>query len=382
MDRNRPPCRRIRSFGAVAGAVLSLVLLAAAGQELLAMNKADLVTEIASGAGISKADAKRALEGFISATEGALKKGDKISLVGFGSFSISNRAARTGRNPQTGAEIKIAAKRVVRFKAGADLSGAVKAAELPGAVECDIDISTGEQTADDIARAMEADGVAQAPALLDLILRLMTKALLTEGDVRIVGFGEFQRGADGGVRFAPGGALSLSPSAEAQQTVTRHVALSATTYMQVLATMHAAEDPATGALVNQLLVPDDRRLVRAVDRYLREIGKEIRRGHTRIAPGERLLRPRARLVDEALDRLTALAGGPIAPWDVTTVWQRTLDETGGAVIRLPDDVSEYLIDMMVLQGQMIDEWDAAFRLTSELDPLGPLCEVPAAPDGH
>jgi DNA-binding protein HU-beta len=88
----------------------------------LIMNKSELVDAIASKSGLSKADSKRALEGFIASTEGALKKGDKISLVGFGSFSISNRAARTGRNPQTGKEIKIAAKKVVKFKAGADLS--------------------------------------------------------------------------------------------------------------------------------------------------------------------------------------------------------------------------------------------------------------------
>ena len=86
------------------------------------MNKSELVDAISSKSGLSKADAKRALEGFIVATEGALKKGDKISLVGFGSFSVSKRAARTGRNPQTGKEIKISAKKVVKFKAGADLS--------------------------------------------------------------------------------------------------------------------------------------------------------------------------------------------------------------------------------------------------------------------
>lgn len=66
--------------------------------------------------------AKRALDAFIAATAGALQKGDRVSLVGFGSFSVSKRAARTGRNPQTGKEIKIAAKNVVRFKAGSELS--------------------------------------------------------------------------------------------------------------------------------------------------------------------------------------------------------------------------------------------------------------------
>lgn len=89
------------------------------------MNKAELIDAIASEAGLTKADAKKALDGFVNATAGALKKGDRISLVGFGSFSVSNRAARTGRNPQTGKEIKIAAKNVVRFKAGAELSGKV-----------------------------------------------------------------------------------------------------------------------------------------------------------------------------------------------------------------------------------------------------------------
>jgi DNA-binding protein HU-beta len=89
------------------------------------MNKAELIDAIASEAGLSKADAKKALDAFVSATIGALKKGERISLVGFGSFSVSKREARTGRNPQTGKEIKIAAKNVARFKAGAELSSAV-----------------------------------------------------------------------------------------------------------------------------------------------------------------------------------------------------------------------------------------------------------------
>ena len=90
------------------------------------MNKAELIEKIADGAGLSKADAKRALDAFVAATTGALKKGNRVSLVGFGSFSVSKRAARTGRNPKNGQPIKIAAKKVVRFKAGSDLSGAVK----------------------------------------------------------------------------------------------------------------------------------------------------------------------------------------------------------------------------------------------------------------
>jgi DNA-binding protein HU-beta len=86
------------------------------------MNKAELVDAIAAGSGISKADSKRALDAFIDATTNALKSGDRVSLVGFGSFSVSERAERKGRNPQTGKEITIAAKKVVKFKAGTELS--------------------------------------------------------------------------------------------------------------------------------------------------------------------------------------------------------------------------------------------------------------------
>lgn len=86
------------------------------------MNKAELIDAMASGAELSKGDAKKALEAFIGATGDALKAGDRVALVGFGSFSVSTRAARKGRNPQTGKEINIAAKKVVKFKAGADLS--------------------------------------------------------------------------------------------------------------------------------------------------------------------------------------------------------------------------------------------------------------------
>ncbi|MFM9944306.1 MAG: HU family DNA-binding protein [Bacteroidia bacterium] len=90
------------------------------------MNKSDLISAMASAAGITKAQAQSALNSFTDSTSAALKKGDKLILVGFGTFSVSNRAARTGRNPQTGKEIKIAAKKVVKFKAGSDLSDAVK----------------------------------------------------------------------------------------------------------------------------------------------------------------------------------------------------------------------------------------------------------------
>jgi len=90
------------------------------------MNKAQLIEAIASEAKMTKASAKSALDAFITATSKSLKKGDRVALIGFGSFSITKRAARKGRNPQTGKEIKIAAKKVVKFKAGAELAKKVK----------------------------------------------------------------------------------------------------------------------------------------------------------------------------------------------------------------------------------------------------------------
>ena len=94
------------------------------------MNKAELIDAMAAAAGLSKADAKKALDGFVGATTDALKKGERISLVGFGSFDISKRNARNGRNPKTGAVIKIAAKNTVRFKAGSELSSSVNSEEI------------------------------------------------------------------------------------------------------------------------------------------------------------------------------------------------------------------------------------------------------------
>ena len=89
------------------------------------MNKSDLIDAMAEDAGVTKAAAKKALESFLGNVQGSLKKGNRVSLVGFGSWSVSRRAARDGRNPQTGKTIKIKAKNVVKFKAGSDLSGAV-----------------------------------------------------------------------------------------------------------------------------------------------------------------------------------------------------------------------------------------------------------------
>ncbi|MBQ7735530.1 MAG: HU family DNA-binding protein [Bacteroidales bacterium] len=86
------------------------------------MNKAQLIDAIAEKAGLQKVEAKRALEAYVEATTEALKGGDKVSLVGFGTLSINERAARKGRNPQTKKEMMIPAKKVVKFKAGADLA--------------------------------------------------------------------------------------------------------------------------------------------------------------------------------------------------------------------------------------------------------------------
>ena len=90
------------------------------------MNKTELIDAMAADAGITKAAAKKALESFLGNVEGSLKKGDRVSLVGFGSWSVSKRAAREGRNPQTGKTIQIAEKTVVKFKAGAGLQDSVK----------------------------------------------------------------------------------------------------------------------------------------------------------------------------------------------------------------------------------------------------------------
>lgn len=89
------------------------------------MNKSDLIEAMASNAGVSKAAAGKALDAMMKSITGELMQGGRVSLVGFGSFSVSDRAARDGRNPQTGATIKIPARRVVKFKAGSELKDAV-----------------------------------------------------------------------------------------------------------------------------------------------------------------------------------------------------------------------------------------------------------------
>ncbi len=86
------------------------------------MNKAELISKLADDAGITKTQANATLDSFVAAVTKTLKGGGKVTLVGFGTFSVSKRAARNGRNPQTGAVIKIKAKKVAKFKAGKELS--------------------------------------------------------------------------------------------------------------------------------------------------------------------------------------------------------------------------------------------------------------------
>jgi DNA-binding protein HU-beta len=89
------------------------------------MNKTALIAAIAENSSLTKADSDRALEGILSAIENALKAGDSVALVGFGTFSVKDRAERIGRNPQTGAEIPIPAAKIPSFKAGKNLKDAV-----------------------------------------------------------------------------------------------------------------------------------------------------------------------------------------------------------------------------------------------------------------
>ena len=89
------------------------------------MNKTDLVNAIAA-TGLSKADSKQALDAVIDAISGALKEGDKVAILGFGTFAVTERPARTGVNPATKEKIQIEAKKVIKFKPGAELAGVVK----------------------------------------------------------------------------------------------------------------------------------------------------------------------------------------------------------------------------------------------------------------
>jgi DNA-binding protein HU-beta len=90
------------------------------------MNKAELIARIAEECGLSKADVAKVVDAFVDNVTKALKKGERVTLVGFGTFGVSKRKARTGRNPQTGAPIRIAARRVPRFAPGKELKDAVR----------------------------------------------------------------------------------------------------------------------------------------------------------------------------------------------------------------------------------------------------------------
>lgn len=90
------------------------------------MNKSELVSAMAQEAKLTKADAKRALEAFVKVTSDALKEGDRIGLIGFGSFGVQERGERTGRNPRNGQIMKYAAKKYVKFKAGGDLTNTIQ----------------------------------------------------------------------------------------------------------------------------------------------------------------------------------------------------------------------------------------------------------------
>jgi len=93
------------------------------------MNKAELIEQIAKGAGLTKVQANEALDSFTDAVVSTLKKGDKVTLVGFGTFSVTQRAARNGRNPQTGETIKIKARKSPKFKAGSEFSSKIAGAK-------------------------------------------------------------------------------------------------------------------------------------------------------------------------------------------------------------------------------------------------------------
>lgn len=94
------------------------------------MNKAELIDRIAAGTGLTKAQSGAALNSFIEASKDALKAGDKLTLIGFGTISVSEKSARIGRNPKTGAELNIPAKKVVKFKAGKELAEIVNPAPV------------------------------------------------------------------------------------------------------------------------------------------------------------------------------------------------------------------------------------------------------------
>lgn len=218
---------------AYTSSLLILFLLAFSATCAMAMNKAELIDAVSEGSvGLSKADAKRALEAFISITSKALKKGDRVSLIGFGTFSISKRAARTGRNKDSK---KSSAKNVVKFKAGADLSKKVNRAlrdnifhELQSSAQQRSEIQTAvsaivrpsavvgevteikktiEQVEEDavtsalIVELEEEEGLRRALAatFLDAFRVVVSDVLSRKEPVEIDGFGVFSTGTTGEV---------------------------------------------------------------------------------------------------------------------------------------------------------------------------------------
>ena len=187
--------------GLAATAVLGVGLPAATGT-VAAGERPELIEAIASTSGLSKADSKRALEGFVDATTKALAAGDRVAWIGFGSFSISKRSARTGRNPQTGKEGQSAGKNVVRFRCGDELAADLDL--VPGAGDgrrirarrkrrrgrsCD-PVDGCPIDADRLARET---GLAptHTQAFLDAFVDVTTTALQRDGDLSLPWFGSF-----------------------------------------------------------------------------------------------------------------------------------------------------------------------------------------------
>lgn len=195
--------RSVLRRGLAATAVVGFGLPAATGQ-VAAAERPELVEAIASNSGLSKADSKRALDGFLSATTKALKKGDRLAWGGFGSFSISKRSARTGRNPRTGKRAGGATANVVRFRCGDELAAALDLVPGEGdrrrrrarrkrrrgrADSCD-PVDGCPIDADWLARETRLSPSA-ARAFLDAFPVVATAALKREGDLSLVGFGSF-----------------------------------------------------------------------------------------------------------------------------------------------------------------------------------------------
>jgi len=187
--------RTVLRKGAVVSALLGVGLPIATGY-VAAMNKAELIEAMASEAGLTNEAAKRVLGAFTNATTKALKKGDRLSLIGFGSFSISKRSARTGRNPQTGKEIQVATKNVVVFEPSDELTAALDL--IPGAGDERRLNGRGETNrnedsqidVDQLAREARVT-TADAKRALEGFSNATTKALKKGDRLSLIGFGSF-----------------------------------------------------------------------------------------------------------------------------------------------------------------------------------------------